>query len=120
MFLSKNLTYLSSQKNLRKSDLARALDVSPQQIGKYLKGDNQPKLEYLIELARTFDVSLDDLVLIDLTKEKARPFGAEGEDKSTLEETLIRMNELLDQRLRIVEQALKKSDPDAADALGIK
>jgi transcriptional regulator with XRE-family HTH domain len=83
-------------------------------------GDQQPKIELAVAIAQAFNVNLDDLVLVDLTKEKARPFGAEGEDKSTLEETLVRMNELLDQRLRIVEQALKEDNPSLAEKLGIK
>lgn len=53
-------------------------------------------------IAKALDVNLDDLILKDLTKEEARPFGAEGEDKASTGETLARMNELWSSRLRLL------------------
>lgn len=70
-------------------------------------------------IAKALDVNLDDLILKDLTKEEARPFGAEGEDKASTDETLVRMNELLEQRVKVIEMALKRSDPGLAKELGI-
>jgi transcriptional regulator with XRE-family HTH domain len=120
VFLAENLNILLSIKKMKKADLARSLDVSPQQIGKYLKGDNQPKLEYLIEIARIFDVNLDDLILKDLTKESARPFGAAGEDRASEDETLDRMNQLLEQRVATLEREILRDNPGLASELGIE
>lgn len=85
-----------------------------------MSGTSWPRLDTLIELAKYFDVNLDDLILKDLTKEAGRPFGAEGEDKATVDATLIRMNELLEQRVKVVELALKQENPDRARELGIE
>jgi transcriptional regulator with XRE-family HTH domain len=120
MYFSANLNYLLEKSRWTKADLAREINISPSQVKRYLEEGQQPKIELAVAIAKAFNVSLDDLVLIDLTKHKARPFGAEGEDVATTDETLVRMNELLEQRLRIVEQQLKKSDPGAAKVLGIK
>jgi transcriptional regulator with XRE-family HTH domain len=120
MYFSQNLKYLGAVKGINAAELARQLKISPQQVGRYLNGKNQPKFEMTIEIAELFNINLDDLLLKDLSKEAGRPFGAEGEDTADADETLARMNELLEQRLKMVEAALKRSDPEEARKLGIE
>lgn len=119
MFFSPNVRYLLTKKRWKAIDLSRETKISQPSIFRYLNGERQPKIEQVIEISRALDINIDDLLLKDLTKESGRPFGAEGEDSATTDETLTRMNELLEQRLRIVEQALLKSDPELAASLGI-
>lgn len=120
MYFSKNINHLMGVSRWSKADFAREINISPSQVARYLNGEQQPKVEIAIAAAKAFDVNLDDLLLKDLTAEDARPFGAEGEDVATTDATLNRMNELLEQRLQIVEQALKEENPELAKKLGIK
>lgn len=120
MYFSSNINYLLVKSRWTKADLARAINISPQQVKRYLEEGQQPKVEVAIATAKAFDVNIDDLLLKDLSQEAGRPFGAEGEDVATEDATLARMNELLEQRLQIVEQALKEDNPALAKKLGIK
>ncbi|MTB49800.1 helix-turn-helix domain-containing protein [Lewinella sp. W8] len=120
MYFVQNVKHLLDERRWNNAELSRATNISPAQIGRYLSGTHQPKVETVIAVAKVLDVNIDDLLLKDLSQESGRPFGAEGEDKATMDETLTRMNELLEQRLRLVEQALKERDPDLARKYGIE
>jgi transcriptional regulator with XRE-family HTH domain len=120
MYFSQNISLLCSQRGWRTADLARELKITPQQAGRYINGKNQPKIETAILFAEVFDINLDDLILKDLSKGIGRPFGAEGENKDSTDATLDRMNELLEQRVRQLEEEIRKNDPDRARELGIE
>lgn len=120
MYFVQNVKYLMDDKRWSKADLARATNISPPVVGRYVDGERQPKIEAAIAIAKGLDVNLDDLLLTDLSQSPGRPFGATGEDTETADETLLRMNALLEQRLRMVEAALKRSDPDKAKEFGIE
>jgi len=120
MYFTQNVKHLASKSRWKNVDLAEKLNITPTQVGAYMKGKSFPKLEGVIEIARLFDVNIDDLLLKDLSQEAGRPFGAEGEDTASTDATLTRMNELLEQRILVVERALKKRDPDLARDLGIE
>ena len=121
MYLSRNLEYLLHQKKMRKADLARALNVSPQQAAKYLSGDNQPRIETLVMLGELFDVAIDDMILVDLSKNTSRRFGEGAADRGPdVEEQTKELNRLLRLRLERVEAALKKDNPGLARELGIE
>jgi|GEM_PF-4824348 transcriptional regulator with XRE-family HTH domain len=119
MYFTQNIKYLADKSRWKNVDLAERLNITPTQVGAYMKGKSFPKLEGIIEIARLFNINIDDLLLKDLTQETGRPFGAEGEDKASTDETLVRMNELLEQRVKVIEMALKRSDPGLAKELGI-
>ena len=120
MHFALNINHLIEQRRLKKTDVAKALNISRARFGNYTSGTSEPKFEVAIAIARYFNVNLDDLIMKDLTREDGRPFGAEGEDVDPEDVTLARMNELLEHRLRQVEQALLRSDPDLARELGIE
>lgn len=106
---------------MKKSDLARMLDVSHTQATKIVNGVNQPKIEYLVLLGRHFNVAIDDLILVDLSKGEGRKFGEGVADTGMNEDEQLReLNKLLRQRVAQVEQAIKESDPDLASELGIE
>jgi transcriptional regulator with XRE-family HTH domain len=119
MYFSQNINHLLTQRGWRTADLARALNISRTQAGRYVNGENEPKIETVISMSKLFDVNIDDLILKDLSKENARPFGAEGEDTASTDETLIRMNELLEQRVKVLEREILRDNPDLAADLGI-
>jgi transcriptional regulator with XRE-family HTH domain len=121
VYLSQNLQFLLHEKKLKKSDLARVLDVSHTQATKIVNGVNQPKIEYLIQLGELFDVAIDDLILVDLSKSDGRRFGDGAADRGEdVDAQTKELNKLLRLRLERVEQALKKDNPDLAKELGIE
>ena len=125
MFLPSNLKFLLSQKKIRKSHLAKEINVSAQMVGNYVSGQNQPKIETLIRIAKMFNVNIDDLLLKDLQREKFRPFtdavssNGQVSDRET-DRILGRVNELLERRVAELERELKRNDPDLAKDLGIE
>lgn len=66
MFFKDNLSYLRRKRNLTQKAIADLLELSPQAIGLYEKGDREPSLINLIKLARFFCISIDDLLEKDL------------------------------------------------------
>jgi transcriptional regulator with XRE-family HTH domain len=120
MYFTQNIKHLSDKSRWKNVDLAERLNITPTQVGAYMKGKSFPKLEGVIEIARLFDINIDDLLLKDLSKESGRPFGAEGENKDSTDTTLDRMNQLLEQRVKQLEEEIRKNDPDRARELGIE
>jgi transcriptional regulator with XRE-family HTH domain len=121
VYLSRNLDFLLHKKNMKKSDLARVLEVSHRQATKYVSGENQPKIEALIALGELFDVAIDDLIMVDLSKSAGRRFGEGAADKGPdIDEQTIELNKLLRLRIAELERNLKASDPDLAKELGIE
>jgi transcriptional regulator with XRE-family HTH domain len=121
MYFTKNLSHLIENSQWKNISLAKHLNLSPQQIGRYISGANQPKMEILVQLGELFDVAIDDLILVDLSKTTGRKFGEGAADRGEDEDKQIReLNKLLRQRVAQVEQALKESDPDLAAELGIE
>ncbi len=62
MIFSDRLVQLRAQRGLSQEELAEALNVSRQTIGKWENGQTQPELSGLLALSRYFAISLDALV----------------------------------------------------------
>ena len=60
--LGNRIKTLRQQANLKQSQLANILNVSPALISAYELGDRKPSLEVLVSLAATFKVSTDYLL----------------------------------------------------------
>ena len=60
--LANRLAELRKQKGLSQEELADKLQVSRQAISKWERGEASPDTDNLIELAKIYDVSLDELV----------------------------------------------------------
>ncbi|SCH32938.1 transcriptional repressor DicA [uncultured Clostridium sp.] len=56
-----NIKRIRKEKNLKQSDLAKALDKSTISVRKWESGDRTPKAELLEKIANVLDVSLSDL-----------------------------------------------------------
>lgn len=67
-FFSKNLDYLTKTK-INQSQLAEKLELSRQCISGYLKQGKEPKYNILIKISEIFNVSIDDLLKKNLSKE---------------------------------------------------
>jgi transcriptional regulator with XRE-family HTH domain len=69
IYLSKNLKYLRERKNKQsQTDLGIACGVTRSAVSSYEDGRAEPKLENLIKFANYFNVSVDQLLKVDLVK----------------------------------------------------
>lgn len=57
-----NLNELMKENNLKNTELAAMLSVSSAMVGNYRKGTNEPKLSKLQEIAKAFNISIEQLV----------------------------------------------------------
>jgi len=64
-----NIRHLRKQAGYTQAQLAEKLDIKRSLVGAYEEGRAEPKLSTLVNVARLFDVSLDDLITRDLVHE---------------------------------------------------
>ena len=62
MVIKERIAHLRKVKNMSREELATAVDVHLNIIGRYERGETKPSLEAAIKLAAIFGVSLDYLV----------------------------------------------------------
>lgn len=67
--VTSNLRHLRKHASLTQAQLAEKLDIKRSLVGAYEEGRAEPKLSTLVNVARLFDVSLDDLITRDLVQE---------------------------------------------------
>lgn len=93
---AKRLKELRLNSNMKQSDLANKIDVSPSTIGMYEQGRRSADQETLIKLAEIFNVSVD--YLLGRT-DKMNDISIEKENKNTSDEKEIEkiIDELLQQ-----------------------
>lgn len=122
MYLSQNIRLLRKTSNFSQVELSERLGLSSNQVGKYEKGEAQPRIETLITLSELFDVNVSDLILLDLSqdKSKARPAAAAPKTEEEQDIMLRSLNDLLMKRVMQMEEELKKLDPERARELGIE
>ena len=60
--LAQRIAKLRVKKGLSQSQLAKMLHISASTIGMYEQGRRTPSIDMLVELSRTFGVSLDYLI----------------------------------------------------------
>ena len=77
MTFGERLMELRKSRGLSQESLGDMIDVTRQTVSKWERGDSTPELEKLIELARVFDVSLDELAGLE---RKAAEGGSEQAD----------------------------------------
>ncbi|KAA5539394.1 XRE family transcriptional regulator [Adhaeribacter rhizoryzae] len=63
-----NLKFLRKKNGLTQAQLAEKLNIKRSLIGAYEEGRAEPRLSTLVNIARLFDISLDQLVTNDLSK----------------------------------------------------
>lgn len=65
LFIAENLKTLRRQKNMTQEDVAQILNVSPQSVSKWERGDTYPDITLLPSIANLFDTSVDTLIGMD-------------------------------------------------------
>ena len=63
MNFNEKLKALRKERHITQEELGESLHVSRQAISKWESGDSMPEIEKIVELARIYQVSLDDLLL---------------------------------------------------------
>ncbi len=67
-FVSQNIKYLRAKKKLSQHKLAEQLRLSRNQINSYESANSQPSIDVLKQIAIFFNISVDDLISIQLNK----------------------------------------------------
>ena len=70
--ICENIKKLRKQKNVTQEKLAESLGVTPQAISRWESGAGYPAIEYLPDLAAFFEISVDELLGVKLSKREAR------------------------------------------------
>lgn len=67
MDFSKNLKELREKNNLTQEEIAQKIKISRQSISNWERGKSYPDLEKIIMIKEIFNITLDELILGDLT-----------------------------------------------------
>lgn len=70
MYLADNIKFLRKEKGYQQDEVAKLLGVSAGTLSKYESGFIEPNLSCLLKLAKLYAVSLDDLILKEMTPQK--------------------------------------------------
>lgn len=138
MYLAQNIRYLRKSIGLNQVELGRKIGTTNSTISGYENGSNEPTAGMLSKLAKALDVSVDDLLNKDLTMpqvveeqvesrlvqyardlEEGRK-NAEEALQELSEEDIALMNKLLKRRVKELEQAIKRDNPELAEELDIE
>lgn len=68
--LAKNLCFLRAEKGITQEELAKNLHMEQKAWSTYERGQRIPPLKKLVEIARYFNVTLDELVTVNLKEAK--------------------------------------------------
>lgn len=67
-FFSKNLQFLRKQKNMTQAELGDKVNVDQTTIGRWEDGNREPTVGNVVNIANAFEVSVPELLDIDLSK----------------------------------------------------
>ena len=67
IYLPENIRFLRKKHDMTMEELGKKLNKSLSTVGKWETGDSKPPLEIIVELMFIFDVSLDNLMYVDLS-----------------------------------------------------
>jgi len=59
----KNLSNIRKSRQLTQLELANLLDIQPRMVGRWEQGKAKPQFDYIVQLAKTLEVSIDHLLL---------------------------------------------------------
>lgn len=71
IYIAQNIRYLRKLKKLNQEELGAQLNKTKGAVSSYEKNASYPSVEALVALAEFFEVSIDDLLLTDLSKNPA-------------------------------------------------
>jgi len=102
-FFAPNLSFLRKKKGLTQAEVATALGLKRNTFSNYETTHSEPDLGTLEKIASFFDISLDELLSVDLSKGTLVEYRDEEENKET----------------NIVEDSSNQLIPPADDDLGV-
>jgi len=70
--VTSNIRFLRKKAGYTQAQLAEQLDIKRSLVGAYEEGRAEPKLSTLVNIARLFDISLDELITQDLADPTSR------------------------------------------------
>ncbi len=74
MYLSENLKKYRLLKNLTQEDIAEMLNITPQSVSKWERGESCPDITFLPALANIFETSIDLLIGMDTIRAEQTRF----------------------------------------------
>lgn len=92
--LKDKLRTLRKEKNITQEDLANHLDITPQSVGKWERGEGYPDITLLPKIALYFGITVDELLSVDKARieekinaymEESKQYNFEGDMKKDLE-----------------------------------
>ncbi|MCJ8166644.1 LexA family transcriptional regulator [Pontibacter sp. E15-1] len=81
--VTSNIRHLRKSAGYTQAQLAEKLDIKRSLVGAYEEGRAEPKLSTLINVAKLFEVSLDELITNDFTKDGVNPKSGAGTAKTS-------------------------------------
>src|SRR5688572_7895184 len=80
-FFASNLSFLRKKKGLTQAEVATALGLKRNTFSNYETTHSEPDLGTLEKIASFFDISLDELLSVELSKETLVEYREEDENK---------------------------------------
>ncbi len=80
--VNKNLLFIRKEYSLTQAEFAQKIGVKRPSVGAYEENRAEPKIETLRTVAKTFDLSLDELINQDLSKQSVVRGEVRGKDVS--------------------------------------
>lgn len=68
IFFNKNLSYLTKTTDINITKLAKMLNYTRQCVSHWVNSDRLPHLTIILDIASIYNISLDDLLLKDLSQ----------------------------------------------------
>ena len=84
IYLKENMKFLRKQRAITQGQLADLLETKRSLIGSYEEGRGVPKLSIIGRMAEIFEVSMDNLLAVDLSQEKAEVGRQKSEEKKNI------------------------------------
>jgi transcriptional regulator with XRE-family HTH domain len=69
--VTSNIRFLRKNAKLTQAQLAEQLEIKRSLVGAYEEGRAEPKLSTLVNIARLFSISLDELITVDLSNSES-------------------------------------------------
>jgi transcriptional regulator with XRE-family HTH domain len=76
--VTSNIRHLRKGAGYTQAQLAEKLDIKRSLVGAYEEGRAEPKLSTLVNIAKLFDISLDELITTDLSTSTGKQVGVTG------------------------------------------
>ena len=115
--LANRLAELRKLKGLSQEELADKLQVSRQAISKWERGEASPDTDNLIELAKIYDVSLDELVGLSSNKENKKEEKKDAKEGVVIDDNGIHITDDEGNKVEVSEGKVHLYDEDGKEVV---